>query len=372
LVGLIDHNRQKSASEKTGKTGRGDLRMHTKASRPRLPESVSPRERRRPAPGLQLNPRNATPLTACLDAREPGRSAIAPDRDRARFDRDFDSVSAHSAYARGTQPGTPGGPEQIVDPRTAALRPRIAVNRFVAGSQASAGLAPRRPGRAAMPDKSTGELAEAQDRSAWTTTFEKTAAGVHMEASAFAVYKTADYPDGFKWTQTIDTNVPLGGASSPYVDPRPNDDAKPFYWTDAEHAAHPKTFIDFPSRPVPAAGATTNWDATLCINGVNEATKTVTAFDALTYGFSRDSTGAVTTRAPRSVGSVVHQSILSAEFPDWTFKQSNLSRGQKTAIGVGAGALAGAGIGALVGGPVGALVGAGVGALAGGIGSLFF
>lgn len=48
------------------------------------------------------------------------------------------------------------------------------------------------------------------------------------------------------------------------------------------------------------------------------------------------------------------------------------SRGAKTAIGIGGGALAGAGIGALAGGPVGAAVGAGIGALVGGIGSLFF
>jgi hypothetical protein len=114
-----------------------------------------------------------------------------------------------------------------------------------------------------------------------------------MEADAQNVFASPEYPDGFKWTQTIDTNAPAGGATSPYVDPRPNDDAKPFYWTDAEHAAHPTHFIDFPKRPAPATGTTT-WDATLCLNGVNEATKTVTTFDCITYGFSRDSSGAIT------------------------------------------------------------------------------
>jgi hypothetical protein len=221
------------------------------------------------------------------------------------------------------------------------------------------------------PDKSMDERSQMQDQSASKKVFAATADGVHMEAEATGVYSSADFPNGFKWTQTIDTNFPLGGAGSPYVDPRPNDDTKPFYWTDAEHAANPTTFIDFPSRPTPATG-TTRWDATLCLNGVNEATKTVTACDALTYGFSRDSTGAITTRAPRSSGSRGHQGILSREFADWTFKLSGLSGGAKAALGALGGAAVGAGIGALAGGGVGTLVGAGIGALVGGIGSLLF
>ena len=57
---------------------------------------------------------------------------------------------------------------------------------------------------------------------------------------------------------------------------------------------------------------------------------------------------------------------------DVEVRAPSLSRGAKTAIGVGGGAAVGAGIGALVGGPVGAGVGAVVGGIAGGIGSLFF
>jgi hypothetical protein len=52
--------------------------------------------------------------------------------------------------------------------------------------------------------------------------------------------------------------------------------------------------------------------------------------------------------------------------------EGGLSRGAKTAIGVGGGALLGAGIGALAGGPLGGAVGAGIGALVGGLGSLLF
>jgi hypothetical protein len=57
---------------------------------------------------------------------------------------------------------------------------------------------------------------------------------------------------------------------------------------------------------------------------------------------------------------------------DVVVRSPSLSRGAKTAIGIGGGALAGAGIGALIGGPVGAGIGAIAGGIIGGIGSLFF
>jgi hypothetical protein len=41
---------------------------------------------------------------------------------------------------------------------------------------------------------------------------------------------------GLRWIQMIDTNDPAGGNTSPYIDPRPNDDDLPFYWTEQEHA----------------------------------------------------------------------------------------------------------------------------------------
>jgi hypothetical protein len=57
---------------------------------------------------------------------------------------------------------------------------------------------------------------------------------------------------------------------------------------------------------------------------------------------------------------------------DVVVRAASLSRGAKTAIGIGSGAAVGAGIGALVGGPIGAGVGAVAGGVVGGIGSLFF
>jgi hypothetical protein len=179
----------------------------------------------------------------------------------------------------------------------------------------SAGSGRTHAGR--LPDKSTSESTGEQDQTASLTSFAATARGVSIEVDGLNLYSSDEYPDGFRWTQTIDTNVPLGGSTSPYVDPRPNDDTKPFYWTDAEELANVGHFSDSPSRNAPATG-TTNWDAILGLNGVNGTT--VTLFDSLAYGFSIDSSGTVTTRAPTTpVSTAVHTSTLASEFPAWTF-----------------------------------------------------
>src|ERR1043166_2422321 len=125
---------------------------------------------------------------------------------------------------------------------------------------------------------------------------------------------------GYRYTQTIDTNVPMGGATSPYVDPRPNDDDKPFYWTDSEEASHAGKFHDSPTRPVPGTGVT-RWDAVVSITQVTG--KSVRMMDSLKYGFSINSTGTVTPRTPltASGGEVgTHVATLTSEFPQWTFK----------------------------------------------------
>jgi hypothetical protein len=63
------------------------------------------------------------------------------------------------------------------------------------------------------------------------------------------------------WLQVINTNLPLNGPATPYLDPRPNDDSLPFYWTTAEQAARSTTtsvtFEDFATR-TKSALATTN------------------------------------------------------------------------------------------------------------------
>ncbi|WP_281557919.1 hypothetical protein [Thalassomonas sp. RHCl1] len=172
-------------------------------------------------------------------------------------------------------------------------------------------------------DKIGREEPDGQDQNTSVTSMTKftkspTQKGLSIEVEGENLFSSTDYPGGFRWTQTIDTNAPLGGTSTPYVDPRPNDDSKPFYWTDAEHASSPSTFTDKPWRPVPASG-TTWWTATLALNGVDDAKKKVTAFDAISYGFKLDSAGTVTLVQPTSVTLTSHQSVLSSEFSSWTF-----------------------------------------------------
>ena len=293
-----------------------------------------------------------------------------PASTEVHFGHHFSRVRIYPDERVDTLPGGEGGREPAVFAAQKPVLPRLRVKNFAVERSQPHHLGSAQPDSAASPDKSIAELSEFQDQSTSLTSFTKTAPGVSIVVEANDVSPTTQHPDGFKFTQTIDTNVPLGGASSPYVDPHPNDDDKPFYWTDAEQAANPTTFRDSPSRPAPVAG-TTNWDATLALNGVNEATKTVTAYDALTYGFSRDSAGTVTTREPRSTSTGAHRSILASEFPGWTFNWG-LTRGKKAVIGLLGGAAAGAVVGGLAGGPLGALIGAGIGALVGGLGSLLF
>ncbi len=174
-------------------------------------------------------------------------------------------------------------------------------------------------GQNPLPDKSTSEITGDQDQSASLTSFATEARGVGIAVEIVGGTSSSTYPDGYRWTQTIDTNVPLGGTTSPYVDPRPNDDGKPFYWTDAEAAASPTTFSDHPSRNAPATGTTT-WDAILSLNGVNAST--ATRLDTLSYGFSIDTAGTVSAHQPTTPGAGListHRSTLASEFGGWTF-----------------------------------------------------
>ena len=170
-------------------------------------------------------------------------------------------------------------------------------------------------------DKSTTPSTEDQDQSARLSSIAVVTNGVSITVEADGVYTSTEFPDGFRWTQTITTNANKGGPllATPvnYTDPKPNDDTKPFYWTDAEEATHAGTFEDAPTRKPRPAG-TVEWDAILSLNGVNGTS--VTRFDSLGYGFRVDSGGTVTQRGPGTPASVSgHLSTLSSEFPGWTF-----------------------------------------------------
>jgi hypothetical protein len=194
-------------------------------------------------------------------------------------------------------------------------RPHIESVRFGSVLPASAGS-----GQSASPDKSTVESDEMQDQASQKT-FQANSSGhgVRIEMTGGNPTGTKDFPDGIRWLQTIDTNDPKGGASPPYVDPQPNDDNKPFYWTDSEESSFGGTFSDRPNRPSPATGAT-RWDATLSLVGVSG--KNVTRLDSVTYGFSLDSAGTLTLRAPKAAGVsdiVVQGDTARSDFSDWNF-----------------------------------------------------
>lgn len=198
--------------------------------------------------------------------------------------------------------------------------PGIRISQFSA-SDALTFQVQNNPLQKADGDKSVTPSTEDQDQQAGSTSLKAAPNGIIIKVEPEGVYTSTDYPDGFRWTQTITTNANKGGPllNTPvqYTDPKPNDDNKPFYWTDAEELQHKGTFEDTPTRKPRPAG-TVNWDAFLSLNGVNG--KHVTRFDTLTYGFSVDSTGTVTVRGPAEPADLSdHFSTLRSDFPGWQF-----------------------------------------------------
>ena len=94
---------------------------------------------------------------------------------------------------------------------------------------------------------------------------------------------------------------------------------KPFYWTDVEQRMYPTTFKDHPWRNPPTGTAVTYWQATLALNGVDEASKSVTGFDYVTYGFLIDAAGNVKLNYPQQVDGENHRQTLKNEWSSWTF-----------------------------------------------------
>ena len=171
----------------------------------------------------------------------------------------------------------------------------------------------------AFPDKTAEEKEGEFDQEVDVGTFAAADRGLRIVAEISGGFDSTDYPDGFKFTQVIDTNAPLHGATAPYVDPHPNDDTKPFYWTDAEQERYPTTFRDYPKRNPPTGTSVTYWQATLALNGVDDKTKKVTGFDYITYGFQMDAAGNITLSYPQSTDGENHRRALTTEFSGWTF-----------------------------------------------------
>ncbi|HEX5014486.1 MAG TPA: hypothetical protein VFV72_10045 [Candidatus Limnocylindrales bacterium] len=199
-----------------------------------------------------------------------------------------------------------------------APMPRLDVGAFGTDGRSILGAVGGQPDKS--PEEKEGEFDQApKDVKTDVGTFAQTNRGVRIVAEINGGFSSDEFPDGLKFTQVIETNKPLNGASSPYTDPHPNDDEKPFYWTDPEQERFPTTFKDHPKRNPPTGGEVTYWQATLALNGVNEETKSVVGFDYITYGFMVDAAGGIRLSYPQHVDGETHRQALSAEFSSWTF-----------------------------------------------------
>ncbi len=127
--------------------------------------------------------------------------------------------------------------------------------------------------------------------------------GVTIKLGALTKKRLPRYPE-YRWVQFVTTNDPLGGAAAntPYNDPQPPDDDKPFYWTDAELPGYQNKdgydliFYDQPKRVKATATAlgTVKWKADLSLVGVSPAgSKTYSKIVLIEYGFSISKTGNV-------------------------------------------------------------------------------
>jgi len=79
-------------------------------------------------------------------------------------------------------------------------------------------------------------------------------------------------------------NLFISTNSGTHIDPFPNDDTEPFYYTAAERARFGLRFLDNPSRPCPAlCPGGTIFDTYL--TSFNAATKTATVYDGWEWGY---------------------------------------------------------------------------------------
>jgi hypothetical protein len=263
---------------------------------------------------------DVAPSGALAEMEPGGLTSLMPAQQRA-WSMGMQRTLGNQATARMLGEATSGGGTRSGSGESASEhvgpRPRIEVSTFSLGSASAAGVSR---------DKSTEESDGKQDQKAKLNSFGTSKKGVDIVVDAVDVAANKDYPDGFRFAQTVTTNdpgwtavgAPLVDPPATYVDPNPADDDKPFYWTDAEEVTHKGQFEDHPGRPANASG-TVVWDAILSLTGVNGMT--VTRFDSLTYGFSVDSKGTVTARKPTAPASTAgHIAQLAKEFPKWTFK----------------------------------------------------
>ena len=131
--------------------------------------------------------------------------------------------------------------------------------------------------------------------------YQTTGNGLKIELGAFTRSRLPAYPE-YRWVQFITTNDPLGGAPAnvAYNDPQPPDDAKPFYYTDAEEPRYRNQlgydyiFGDQPGRNAADIARLNKikWHADLSLTGVAPPGGiNYTPVVKISYGFTFDSNG---------------------------------------------------------------------------------
>lgn len=110
-----------------------------------------------------------------------------------------------------------------------------------------------------------------------------TSAGLDIQVN----YNGSEASADVDFMQTVTTNMPAKGATSPYNDPQPADDSKPFYYTDAEKPSYSDKvgkdliFMDSPVRPSSKEGTT--WSGELSVTKKSDGVHSIG--ETINYGF---------------------------------------------------------------------------------------
>jgi hypothetical protein len=152
-------------------------------------------------------------------------------------------------------------------------------------------------------------------------------AGTHYSGAQFqATYAPgAGDPANLRWVQMVDTSSPQTGATSPYIDPYPNDDTLPFYYTEPENKQWGLVFSDYPKRSHPPTSSVT-WRGNLyLVDWDGKTPGAVTVHDGVKWGFDAGCAAAalrrVTFTLTNSVGGGLvltwPTNSLGTNYPNW-------------------------------------------------------
>lgn len=91
-------------------------------------------------------------------------------------------------------------------------------------------------------------------------------------------------PLNLRWAQLFDSDM-----SGRHIDPYPNDDDKPFYYTDEQEKTYGLRFVDHPSRPCPCpvGHGHTEFETYLCSYNEGDPTQVI-VHDGIRWGYDVD------------------------------------------------------------------------------------